>query len=377
MEGKKGAIPMKRIYFLALALVLFVSAALTAYSAGGDQADPVPTQSYVQKIWMPELMTQAKNQANVQLNKTYNTALQNLAKTVAEQNEAADAARTQNRRSFGRLLLKQGDILLPTPGCKLTLYSGGISCDESLIDVTNGAPAAGTLKPRTLYMQGDAQSPGLTVTTATAELLVGGAYRLTPSSSVNYGSLADGLSQMGLFRGMTTGYELEGGTTRAQGLVMFLRLMGLEEEALKTADAVPFADVPATHWAHPYVSYAYRNGLTTGVTETSFQPDAAVTAQHYLTFLLRALQYAEGSQFTYNTVLTDASTLGLFSQQEVTAVSTGSFQRHKMVYLSYYALFCENGQSGELLLESLISSGTVSEKSAYSGLRAASGWRME
>lgn len=377
MEGKKGVIPMKRIYLLALALVLFMAAAVTAYSAGGDQSDPVVTQSYVQSNWKPDIMTQAMTQANIQMNKTYNTALRDLAKTVAEQNEAADAARTQNRRTFGRLVLKQGDVLLPTPGCKLTLYSGNMSCDSSLIDVTNGAPASGTLKPRTLYMQGDAQSPGLTVSSATAEILMGGTYRLTPSASVNYGSLADALSQMGLFRGMTTGYELEGGTTRAQGLVMFLRLLGLEEEALKCSDAVPFTDVPATHWAHPYVSYAYGNGLTTGVTGTSFQPDAAVTSQHYLTFLLRALQYAEGSQFTYNTVLTDAPTLGLFSQQEVTAVSTGSFRRSQMVYLSYYALFCENGQSGELLLESLISSGAVPEKSAYSGLRAASGWRME
>lgn len=368
---------MKRIYVLALALVLFMAAALTAYSAGGDQSDPVPTQSYVQKIWMPELMTQTKSQANTQLQKFYNTALQDLAKTVAEQNEAADASRTQNRRSFGRLVLKQGDVLVPTPGCKLTLYSGSILCDESLIDVTNGTKAADKLKPLTLYMQGDAQSPGLTVTTATAELLVGGTYRLTPSAAVNYGSLADALSKMGLFRGMTTGYELEGGTTRAQGLVMFLRLMGLEEEALKCTDPVPFADVPATHWAHPYVSYAYYSGLTTGVSATAFQPDAAVTAQHYLTFLLRALQYAEGSQFGYSTVLTDAVTLELFSQNEVTVIGSGPFLRGKMVYLSYYALFCENSQSGELLLESLISTRAVAEKDTYSGLRAASGWRME
>lgn len=368
---------MKRIYFLALGLVLFMAAAVFAAAVGGDQSDPAVTRSYVEKIWLPEMKAQTDAMAEARLNKSYNTAMESLAKTVAQQNAAQDAAYTQNRRTFGRLTLKQGDILLPTPGCKVTLYSGLISCDAGLIDVTNGAEGGGTMKKQTLYMQGDSQSTGLTVTTATAEVFINGVYRLTPSKSVNYGSLADALSQMGLFRGMTTGYELEGSTTRAQGLVMFLRLLGKEEEALRCKDAVPFTDVPSTHWAHPYVSYAYKSGLTTGVTETAFQPDAAVTAQHYLTFLMRALQYTEGTAFRYETVLQDAVTEGLFSQTEVAAMSGGPFLRHKMVYLSYYALFCADGQKGEMLLESLISSGAVAEKAAYNGLRSASGWRME
>lgn len=367
---------MKRIYLPALAILLLIAAATAVFGAGGDQSDPVVSQSYILQNWMPELLTTAKAEATLLLNKTYNTALQKAAKTAAEQTAAADAANTRNRRTFGKLVLKQGDVLFPTPGCKLTLYSGSVSSGVNLIDVTNGVTAAGNLKPRTLYMQSEGESTGLTVTTATAELFLSGVYRLTPSAAVNYGSLADALSQMGLFRGMTTGYELEGSTTRAQGLVMFLRLMGLEDEALKATASVPFTDVPAAHWAHPYVSYAYHNGLTTGVSQTSFGPDAAVTAQHYLTFLLRALQYAEGTQFTYNTVLADTATLGLFSQEELAAAG-GSFVRHKMVYLSYYALFCENGQSGEMLLESLIASGAVAQADAHKGLCCASGWRME
>lgn len=368
---------MRKIYLPALCLVLFVAAALVAYSAGGDQNDPVVTQSYLERVWSEEFTADASATAAKALNHTYNNALQSLAQTVAQQRRQNDEARTQNRKSFGRLTLKQGDVIYPAAGCKLTLYSGAVSCDTTLINVTNGTPGGTAMAARILYMQSDADSPGLTVTTATAELLVNGVYKLTPSAGVDYGSLADALFTMGLFKGATYGYELEGPATRAQGLVMFLRLLGREDEALSCTDAVPFTDVPAGHWARPYVAYAYKNGLTTGVTAAEFQPDAAITAQHYLTFLFRALSYTEGSAFTYESALTDAVKNGLFSQKEVDAMSAGTFRRHKMVYLSYYALFCENGETAQPLLETLLDAGVVSEGSAYAGLSLPKGWRMD
>lgn len=368
---------MKKIYVMALCLVLFVSAAGVAYSAGGDQTDPAVTQSYLEQIWQDSVVDEGLLAAKKSLNQSYNRALSQLAQSVAEQNHAKDAALTQNRRGFGRMTLKQGDVLTPAAGCKLTLLSGAVTSNETLIDVTNGVPAAETMARSTLYIQSDATSAGLTVTSATAELLINGVYRLTPSDSADYGSLADALHAMGLFQGTTQGYELEGSTTRAQGLVMFLRLLGKESDALACTAQIPFTDVPGTHWAHPYVAYAYENGLTTGVTETQFQPDAAVTAQHYLTFLFRALNYAEGTQFAYESVLADAVANGLFSQAEVDAMSQDAFRRNKMVYLSYYALFCENGETGELLLETLISTGAVAEKDAYAGLSRPKGWRIK
>lgn len=367
---------MRRIYAMALCLVLLFSAAVFVRSIGSE-SDPVVSLSYARDVWLPQQLEETAILAGSRLTPVYNQALESLARKVAVSGRDAELARTGIRRGFGKLVLKQGDLLLPQAGCKITLFSGTISANETLVNVTAGQNAAGTLAARTLYMQSDTASPGLSVTSAAAEVLINGNYTLKASREVDYGSLAEALSAMGLFRGMTTGYELLGGTTRAQGLVMFLRLMGKEAEALACTDPVPFADVPATHWAHPYVAYAYKNGLTTGVTQTAFQPDAAVTAQHYLTFLLRALQYAEGDQFSYATVLVDTVTLGLMSQQEITAMSQGPFLRHKMVYLSYYALFCPDGKTGTLLLESLISSGTVTDAGAAAGMAAVKGWRME
>lgn len=367
---------MKKIFLPALCLVLVLTISLVAVGVGGDQSDPAVTLSYLEKIWGPELKTQAESAVSATLLPVYNNALRDLAKKVAQQNLSQYQNNRNARNTLGRLVLKQGDTIFPVAGCKLTLFSGAVTCDATLVNVTNGTPGGTAMATRIQYMQSDLASPGLVVTTPTAELLVNGAYRLTPSDAPDFGSLADGLSRMGLFRGMSGGYELQGSTTRAQGLVMFLRLLGKENDALKSTAKIPFTDVPATHWAYPYVAYAYENGLTTGVTATAFSPDAGVTAQHYLTFLMRALHYTEGSDFSYNTVLSDVVENGLFQTEEIASMGAGSFLRHKMVYLSYYALFCEDAQSHELLLETLISTGVMKEADAHGGLAAVRGWRL-
>jgi len=366
---------MKKIYLAALFLVLFSAVSLVALGAGGDVSDPVVSQSYLEQIWKDQFITPLIDETKTNLPNTYNDALRRACQAAAEANRTADKGNTALRRGFGQLVLKQGDVLRPDVGCKITLLSGTITADSTLVNVTLGKPSDTALAPHALYMQTDAASTGLTVQSATAELRVDGAYRLAPADGIDYGSLADALKEMGLFRGTTTGYDLMGNTTRAQGLVMFLRLMGKEDEALKCTAAVPFTDV-SNHWAHPYVAYAYEQGLTTGVSATSFQPDAPVTAQHYLTFLMRALQYAEGTQFSYNTVLADAAENGLFTAEEISAMSGGTFLRHKMVYLSFYALLAEHAQSGELLLDTLIADGTVPDSAANKGLAAANGWRL-
>ena len=83
------------------------------------------------------------------------------------------------------------------------------------------------------------------------------------------------LAALGLFQGYSgTDLGLDDAPTRTQALVMMLRLMGLEQDALAENSAPPFADVPADSWAAPYVGYAYAHGLTRGQSETLFGGDA-------------------------------------------------------------------------------------------------------
>ena len=61
---------------------------------------------------------------------------------------------------------------------------------------------------------------------------------------------ADALAALGLFRGTENGYELDRAPTRAEALVMLIRLLGREEEALAYDGDCPLADV-AGRWMAP------------------------------------------------------------------------------------------------------------------------------
>ena len=84
-------------------------------------------------------------------------------------------------------------------------------------------------------------------------------------------SNADRLHDLGLFRGTGSGYALDKTATRMQGLIMLIRLLGEEDEALACTDPCPFTDVAAGDPSR-YTAYAYAKGYTTGTTATTFSP---------------------------------------------------------------------------------------------------------
>ena len=103
---------------------------------------------------------------------------------------------------------------------------------------------------------------------------------------------ANSLAPLGVFVGTGSGYELERAPTRVEGLVMLIRLLGVEDEARSmNGSKVPFTDVPK--WASGYVAYAYDNELTKGVSETKFGSLNNMDAKAFVTFLLRSLGYRD------------------------------------------------------------------------------------
>ena len=371
---------MKRCLIVLLCAVLAVTMAGSVLGAGGTAGDPAVTLSYLDEVFTPALEEDYTRAVLGGLGSTYRTAFSQAAEAVATQRQANQkAAASIPQKAAGSMTLKQGDMLTIAPGCKVTLLSGTVAADTSyLIDVTNGRAVTKltNLAQNILYMLGDSTTGELVVRSATAELTVNGVYRLSPSDSVDYGSLAQALSAMGLFQGTGRGFALESTANRAQGLVMFLRILGLEDEALAYTGSCPFTDVPRSHWASSYVAYAYHQGLTTGTSATTFSPDRAITCQHYATFLLRALNYREETDFTYNSAVGDLVTLGLFSQTETNTLSSGAFYRYKMAYLSYYALFGVDQGTGLLLMDRLVRDGSVSRQSLAAGLCLAVGGRI-
>ena len=171
---------------------------------------------------------------------------------------------------------------------------------------------------------------------------------------------ADALNALGLFQGTGQGYELDRAPTRAEALVMLIRLLGRESEAASFSGACPLADVTG-RWIAPYVGWAYEHGITKGVSDTAFDPNSTASAKMYATFMLRALEYSEYlGQFSYNTAVEDAAKLGIAPAGGY----QGTFTRGDAVLMSYKALTvpCASGEGS--LLELLISKGTVDADTA-------------
>ena len=179
---------------------------------------------------------------------------------------------------------------------------------------------------------------------------------------------ADALNELGLFQGTDSGYELDRAPNRTEAGVMLVRLLGAEEEALAAeAYTAPFTDVP--NWARPYVQYLYDNGLVNGQTATLYGADAPCTAQHYATFLLRALGYsdAEGGDFTYDGALDFAREIGVV---DAANCDEDNFLRDDVVAMSYTALSVAP-KSGEAdLLSKLTAEGAIADPKGYDQLFA-------
>lgn len=150
------------------------------------------------------------------------------------------------------------------------------------------------------------------------------------------------LYEVGLFNGYgkdETGkpiFGLSDTATRAQGIAMFVRVLGKEEDAKRAAAFdLPFTDLPG--WCRGYVGYAYLNNYTKGTSATTFSPEGTLTANQFLTFCLRSLGYADGKDFSYKDPTELAEKLGIIKRDEWLD-PTAQIKRGDMVLMAYNTL---------------------------------------
>lgn len=179
---------------------------------------------------------------------------------------------------------------------------------------------------------------------------------------------ANKLYILGLFKGVAENpdgspvYDLDRAMTRQEAVAMLVRLIGMEDAALKTdCSQMRFTDVDK--WAAPYVQYAFENSLTTGTGETTFDGSAKVTAAQYITFVLRALGYDSSTDFTWDEAWEKSDKLGLTDGR---FDEDSDFTRGDAVIVSYSALSAFTKSGGETLLERLCDAGAVTESDAAS-----------
>ena len=170
---------------------------------------------------------------------------------------------------------------------------------------------------------------------------------------------AEKLHTMGLFQGVGTNadgtpdFALDRTPTRIEGVTILVRLLGKEQNARWSTAQIPFVDVP--NWGLPYVRYSYANGYTKGTSGTTFGSTEALDAAQYLTLILRAMGYEDGTDFQWNSPWTLSNQLG-FTDYDPSR--SGTFTRGTAAVWAWNALGAETKDNG-LLVDVLVRGGAI------------------
>ncbi len=170
---------------------------------------------------------------------------------------------------------------------------------------------------------------------------------------------AEILYELGLFRGTGTNadgtpiFDLEKTPTRNQAIIMMVRLLGKEEEALAGDWELPFTDVVKGSTSYYYIGYAYANGLTNGTTATTYSGGNPIRANQYITFVLRSLGYVSGEDFNVSTAWELSDKLGI-TDGRYNQHTAGDFSRGDVANISMDALAGVQKGKEETLAEKLI-----------------------
>ena len=363
-----------KILTAASAILLASGTVAFALYGAGSQQDPLISLSYASDTYVNEVLKQVETQAKTELD-TAQASLDNklseissdeaLEQKLVTQTAAALGLNTSTRASLTNSFSNGTKLqLAKTTEICLTSGSANIASGE-LINVTTGqiVSTGSVLVRNQLYLSPSANN--VVELTSPAKVDISGNYTeisgTAPSYTSQYTMYADALNDLGLFSGSTNGYNLERSSTRTEGLVMLLRLLGEENRALNYKGSHPFTDVPS--WADRYVAYAYEKGYTSGVSENLFGSQKTLTLNDYMTFLLRALEYNDkNGDFTWANSADAAIDAGILSQSEVQAIKDRNiFYRDDLVYTSYKVLFANCKNETFKLSDKLISSGIFTQ----------------
>lgn len=323
-----------------LALVLCIGVAM---AVGGDAGDPLISLSYLQNIFMPA----AESSADTRLETGDQTLRNETQERLDGMTSTVLAAAGQNFASVAEeVTLNQGDVLSGANGLYAVPLAGDIALSitvGTVIDATTGqeVPTGTTLTTHHRYIVAENSAAVFYAASPTAVISYQGSYALSRSAySTDYYGIAVALRSLELFRGSGSGigdgFDLHLAPTRAEALVMFIRILGEEDDALACTYTHPFTDVPS--WLDRYAAWAWVNGYTNGISATQFGTTQVVSVVEYQEFLLRALGYSTAGVDDYLTSLERALDCGALTGAEYMALKDCKFLRAHVAYLSYYNL---------------------------------------
>ena len=346
---------MKKLALL-FPLGAIMAAAVWAFAAG-DAGDPLASLSYLRNDFTQTV--ERKVDAALDVSDA------ELGTRLGNETTADLAAVWQEIR------LKEGDALQGITGTNVLILAGNVRVTYSsgaVVDVTTGSvvPSSTVLAANHRYITAEDTAAAFAVTSKTAVLDYQGQYGFTYSDRPDYNAMATALKALNLFKGTFTGYgdgfDLEAAPTRLQALIMFIRVLGEEKQALTWSGTTPFKDIQPGSQAEKYVGYAYEKGYTNGYTTTSFKPAGAVNAYQYTEFVLRAMGYSSAKNTDLSTTLARAVIAGVLTDQEAASLQKETFLRAQLVYISYYALAAQLPEDDWTLADELIDLGVFTSQ---------------
>lgn len=167
------------------------------------------------------------------------------------------------------------------------------------------------------------------------------------------------LQELGLFYGTEDGPELERNVTRAEAVVMVVRMIPWERPMVHAGFMMPFSDVK-THWALMDIYEAKARGLVNGTGDGYFEPERSVTGREFAAMLLRGMDYTD---VTTENAYDRGVELGLLSDNFTKSVVKQDMPllRSDVVRICHAALLVKLAD-GRQLSDMLIETGAFTEE---------------
>ena len=180
-----------------------------------------------------------------------------------------------------------------------------------------------------------------------------------------YSSNAKSLWEKGLFLGANGSFNLDKPLTRTEGVIMTLRVLGKEQEAIAMNLPCPFTDVPG--WACAQVAYAAKMGITSGYSATSFGGSDTMTANQYITFILRSMGYDDSAgDFVWSSAAEKAFELGIIGVScKDQYMRSNLFLRDNVAHITDSALVNAKCKDGSRLIDTILLPGKPEGKMPY------------
>lgn len=168
-----------------------------------------------------------------------------------------------------------------------------------------------------------------------------------------------------LLKGDGGSYGFEKTPTRMEGIVILIRLLGKEAEAMQLQQLpCRFQDVP--NWAVGYANYAYEENISKGVSDTLFGTNDVMTAQQFNTLLLRTIGYDDGQgDFRWDRSVDKANELGILPVDLADRYEARSkYTKRDLMETAFCYLEAEYKGEAVTLIRSLLDSGVIADELA-------------